>query len=568
MSPAPDFKRWPRAVRMKRWLDWAKSQKLPVFRQYPDKSARVDKELKAVFWDFDRTDLPLLTEQECWERMYSALRHPVSNPNEHYYIKVLNAVDCEVSRILNHGSMHQTLVELAREAGFDARKCCDPSLSKEQRKYEPPKGPRQMSSAGIRMRDNLGAFHRGQIDLEGPLNFAAVSEFLLQQNALKEKNEAAAARTTPNSAVARFTGNRGGSDRYGSQPSFGGSRTEPKALAKNAMVNENARLEWSKLSLSIQDSEVAEGLSSERTTGNPTDQAAQLMSNEPVDSKTSFNGFVIPKRQRGGSVQQEGAIPAARPESRSATSTASSGGLSGSQPSLSKQPPVQAPIQTQRTLERQARRESSGVQAGSLPQHGALVRSPSEAKESGLLTPSNLPSQASSSNTQQRGSLPVKTESREQSASLAEHQTASQSVVASTQASTTQGQAITAAMTKKLDATINQNLLEAIRGVYRSVPKLVEGKIRGWLDGPEYRSMGFAVLRDVENETTKMVRNSLIAKMKAMEQIVKGSENSHQAESVRDTKRKADEKDAEGGDQSQQAAKRQRSDGGGSGCTA
>ncbi|KXH59933.1 hypothetical protein CNYM01_09322 [Colletotrichum nymphaeae SA-01] len=567
MSPAPDFKRWPRAVRMKRWLDWAKSQKLPVFRQYPDKSARVDKELKEVFWDFDRTDLPLLTEQECWQRMYSALRHPVSNPNEQYYIKVLNAVDCEVSRILNHGSMHQTLVELAREAGFDARKCCDPSLSKEQRKYEPPKGPRQTSSADARLKANSGAFPRGELDLEGPLNFAAVSEFLLQQNALKEKNQAAAARTTPNSAVARSTGNRGGSDQYGSQSSFGSSRTEPKTLAKNAMANGNTRLEWSKLSLSIQESEVAERLSSEGTIGNPTDQAAQLMSNNP-DSKISFNGFVIPKRQRGGSVQQEGAISAARPESRSVTSTASSGGLSGSQPSLSKQPLIQAPIQTQRTLERQTQRESSSIQAGSQPQHGVLVRRPSETKRSGLLTPSNPPSQASSSNSQQHGSLPVKTESQEQSASLAEHKTASQPVVTSTQGSTIQGQAITAAMTKKLDATINQNLLEAIRGVYRSVPKLVEGKIRGWLDGPEYRSIGFAVLRDVENETTKMVRESLIAKMKAMEHIVKGSESSHQAESVRDTKRKADEKDVDGGDQSQHAAKRQRGDGGSSGCAA
>ncbi|KXH47356.1 hypothetical protein CSIM01_05293 [Colletotrichum simmondsii] len=552
---------------MKRWLDWAKSQKLPVFRQYPDKSARVDKELKAVFWDFDRTDLPLLTEQECWERMYSALRYPVSNPNEQYYIKVLNAVDCEVSRILNHGSMHQTLVELARKAGFDARKCCDPSLSKEQRKYEPPKGPRQTSSADTRMKVNPGVFPRGELDLEGPLNFAAVSEFLLQQNALKEKNEAAAARTTPNSAVARSTGNRSGSDRYGSQPSSGGSRTEPKALAKNAMVNGNARLERSKLSLSNQESDAAGRLSSERTIGNPTDQAAQLMSNDP-DSRMPFNGFVIPKRQRGGSVQQEGSIPAATLESRLATSTASSGGLSGSLTSLSKQPPIQAPIQTQKTLERQTRRESSDIQAGSLPQHGALVRRPSETKGSGLLTPSNLQSRPPSSNNQQRGSLSVKTESQEQSVSPAEHKTASQPVVASAQGSTTQGQAITAAMTKKLDATINQNLLEAIRGVYRSVPKLVEGKIRGWLDGPEYRSMGFAVLRDVENETTKIVRESLIAKMKAMEQIVKGSESQHQAESVRDTKRKADEKDAEGGDQSQQAAKRQRGDGGGSGCTA
>ncbi|KAF4781347.1 hypothetical protein HER10_EVM0010668 [Colletotrichum scovillei] len=565
MSPAPDFKRWPRAVRMKRWLDWAKSQKLPVFRQYPDKSARVDKELKAVFWDFDRTDLPLLTEQECWERMYSALRHPVSNPNEQYYIKVLNAVDCEVSRILNHGSMHQTLVKLAREAGFDARKCCDPSLSKEQRKYEPPKGPQQTSSADARMKANSGAFPRRELDLEGPLNFAAVSEFLLQQNALKEKNEAAAARTTPNSAVARSTGNRGGSDPYASLPYLEGSIFAPKALAKNAMANENTRLERSKLSLSIQESDAAGRLSSEGIIGNPTDQAAQLMSND-ADSKTSFNGFVIPKRQRGGSVQQEGAIPATRPESRSVTSTASSGGLSGSQASLSKQPPIEAPIQTHRTLERQTRRGSSDIQASSQPQHGALVRRPSGTKGSGLSTPSNLPAQASSSNSQQHGSLSVKTESQEQIASLAGQKTASQPGVVSTQGSTTQGQAITAAMTKKLDATINQNLLEAIRGVYRSVPKLVEGKIRGWLDGPEYRSMGFAVLRDVENETTKMVRESLIAKMKAMEQIVKGSESQHRTESVRDTKRKADEKDAEGGDQCQQAAKRHRGDGGGSGC--
>ncbi|KAJ0326962.1 hypothetical protein COL5a_006518 [Colletotrichum fioriniae] len=569
MSSPPDFRRWPRAVRLKRWLDWAKSQKLPAFRHYPDKSARVDKELKSVFWDFDLSDLPLLTDQECWERMYSALRHPVPNPNENYYIKTLNAVDCEVSRILNNGSMHQTLVDLAKKAGFDARKCCDPSLSKEQRKYEPPKGPRQMDSTDARMNAKLGAFPHGRIDLEEPRNFAALSELLFQQEALKEKNEAAVARVTPTSAVAPSTGNGGGSDRYASPSSCGGPKTESKALAKSAMVDKHVRLQSSKRPSSIQEPNVAGRLCSEGTIGNPTDQAAQPMSNDP-DSKMAFNGFVIPKRQRSGSVQQEKAMAAARPESRSATSTASRGGLSGSQPPLSKQPPIQVLIHTQRTLEQQTRRESSGTLDGSLPQHRALIRRPSGTEGSGMLTPSTPPPQASSGNPQQGSSLAVKTESQEQrpkTASLAEYKTASQPAVVSTRGNSSQGQAITAAMTKTLETTINQHLLEAIRGVYRSVPKLMEGKIRGWLDGPEYRPMGFAVLRDIESETTKNVRESLIPKMKAMEQIVKGSENPNQAESLRDTKRKADEKDVEGGDQSQQVAKRQRGDGGGSGCT-
>ncbi|KAL0766974.1 hypothetical protein CaCOL14_010545 [Colletotrichum acutatum] len=523
---------------MKRWLDWAKSQKLPAFRNYPDKAARVDKELRSVFWDFDLTGLPQLADQECWQRIYSALQFPVPNPNEHYYITALNVVDCEVSRILNNGSMHQTLVDLAREAGFDARKCCDPSLSKEQRQYKPPKGPEQVNSANAL---DLEAFSLEGMDMSGPLNYAAIAGLFLQPKTIKANNEAAAAaRDTPASAVPPSTGNEGGSHRCASPSSFVGSRTEPKTLAQIATVDENSCLKPSRRPSSIQEPGVAGRLSSEGTIRNITDQAAQPMSND-TDSKTTFNGFVIPKRQRGGSVQQDRGIAAARPESRSATSTASGGGC-GSRPALSKQPPAGLPLHTQRTSEQQSRRESSGSLSGALPQHGALVRRPSGTKGSGLLTPSTPLPQAPSGNTQQHGSLVVKTESQERSASLAEHKTASQIVGVSTQGSTTQGQAITAAMTKKLEETINQHLLIAIRGVYRSVPKLIEGKIRGWLDGQEYRSMGFAVLRDVESETTKTVN-------------------------VRDTKRKADEKDAEGGDESQQAAKRQRGDGVGSGCT-
>ncbi|KAK1707227.1 hypothetical protein BDP67DRAFT_581920 [Colletotrichum lupini] len=558
---------WSPVIRLERWLHWARSQKLPVYSQYPEKSARIDKELKSVSWDFDLSAFPRLGDQECWKRMYSALRYPVRNPNEHYYINALNAVDCEVSRILNNGSMHQTLVDLARKAGFDARKCCDPSLSKEQRKYEPPKGSRQMDNADAHTNDNLGALPSGQVGLQEPRNFAALSELLFQQEALKEKNEAAAAYTTPTSAVAPLTGNGGGSHRHASASSFEGPRTEPKALAKSATMDKHVRLQSSKQPLSVQESDVAGRLCSEGTIRDLTDQTVHPISSD-ADSKMKVNGFVIPKRQRGGSVQQEKAIAFARPESRSATSTASRGGPSGSQPPLSKQPPIQVPTHAQRTLEQQTRRESSGSLSVSLPQHGALARRPSGTKGCELSTPSTPPPQASSSKIQQRGSLVVNAESQEQSAPLAEHKTAKQTVVVSTQENTTQGQNLTCAMTKKLEATINQNLLEAIRGVYRSSPKLMEGKIRGWLDGPEYRSMGFAVLRDVESETMKMVRESLVAKMRAMEQIVKGSENPHQAESPRDTKRKADEKDAEGGDQGQQAAKRQRGDGGGSGCTA
>ncbi|KXH61796.1 hypothetical protein CSAL01_11405, partial [Colletotrichum salicis] len=175
---------------------------------------------------------------------------------------------------------------------------------------------------------------------------------------------------------------------------------------------------------------------------------------------------------------------------------------------------------------------------------------------------------ASSSSVQQQGSSAVKTQVQEQKLAAippAEHKTDSQTAVISTQEKPTQVQNLIAEIAKKLEATINQSLLEAIRGVYCGVPKIMEGKLRGWLDSLECRSVKFTVLRDVESETTKIVKESVMAKMKAMEQIIKGSEDPHQAESVRDTKGKTDEKDAEEGDQTQQAAKRQRGDGGGSG---
>ncbi|KAL2882771.1 hypothetical protein SGCOL_001983 [Colletotrichum sp. CLE4] len=511
-------------MRVEKWVDWAKSQKLPAFINYPDKAARIDMLLHKVYWDFDITDLPDVRNQECWKHITSILRNPGPHPTEMIYIHALNAVDCELARIFNNGRMHETLVEMARNVGFDAYKCCDPSLSTEQRKIEPPRGPRQMNSADEHTIEDRAAITSRRFDLD-KLNYAAVSELLLEQQALKEKREAVAAtRTAPNSAPSSLT----------------------------------------------EESTVSRRMSSSRGSRGPIadlfDQAEPSILNDPRSTPV-IDGVIVQQGQAGGGVQQERAIATAtaRPPSRSATSTPSRG-LSGFHNPFTKSP-AQPPVNPQPTTEQQARRELSGTPRGIPLQHHTLARRPSGTQGSEMSTPSTPPTQASSSSVRQQSSPAVKTQVQEQKLPAippAEHKTDSQTAVISTQESSTQAQNLTAEIAKKLEATINQSLLEAIRGVYRGVPKIMEAKIRGWLDSPECRPVRFTVLRDVESETTKIVKGSVMAKMKAMEQIIKGSENPRQAESVRDTKRNADEKDAEEGDQTQQAVKRQRGDGGGS----
>ncbi|KAK1675437.1 hypothetical protein BDP55DRAFT_632121 [Colletotrichum godetiae] len=576
MYPPPDFGRYRRAIRVEKWVDWAKSQKLPAFINYPDKAARIDMLLHKVYWDFDITDLPDVRNQECWKHITSILRNPGPHPTEMIYIHALNAVDCELARIFNNGRMHETLVEMARNVGFDAYKCCDPSLSTEQRKIEPPRGPRQMNSADEHTIEDRAAITSRRFDLD-KLNYAAVSELLLEQQALKEKREAAAAaRTAPNSAVGRYqggsAGNGGGWHQHASPASSGCPRNEPKASKKTTAVDGNVRfrLQSNKPSSLTKESTVSRRMSSSRGSRGPIadlfDQAEPSILNDPR-STLVIDGVIVQQGQAGGGVQQERAIATAtaRPPSRSATSTPSRGLSSFHNPFT--KPPAQPPVNPQPTTEQQARRESSGTPRGIPLQHRTLARRPSGTQGSEMSTPSTPPTQASSSSVRQQSSSAVKTQVQEQKLAAippAEHKTDSQTAVISTQESSTQAQNLTAEIAKKLEATINQSLLEAIRGVYRGVPKIMEAKIRGWLDSPECRSVRFTVLRDVESETTKIVKGSVMAKMKAMEQIIKGSENPRQAESVRDTKRNADEKDAEEGDQTQQAVKRQRGDGGGS----
>ncbi|KAK1624788.1 hypothetical protein BDP81DRAFT_474876 [Colletotrichum phormii] len=407
------------------------------------------------------------------------------------YIHALNAVDCELARIFNNGRMHETLVEMARDVGFDAHKCCDPSLSMEQRKIVPPRGSWQMNSADEHTIDDRAAITSRRFDLD-KLNYAAVSELLLEQQALKEKREAAAARTTPNSAVDRYQGGSagtgGGWHRHASPASSGGPRNEPKTSKKATAVDGNVRfrLQSNKPSSLTEESTVSRRMSSRGPIRDLFDQEEPSMLNDP-SSTLVINGVIVQQGQAGGGVQQERATAAARPGSRSATSTSSRGGLSGFQNPFTK-PPAEAPVNTQRTTEQQARRESSGPPRGIPLQHRTLARRPSGTQESGLSTPSTPPTHASSSSVQQQRSSSVKTQVQEQRLATippAEHKTDSQTAEIPTQEkstqekSSTQVQNLTAEIAKKLEATINQSLLEAIRGVYRGVPKIMEGRIQG-----------------------------------------------------------------------------------------
>ncbi|KXH59291.1 hypothetical protein CSAL01_12994, partial [Colletotrichum salicis] len=316
-------------------------------------------------------NLPDVKNQECWKCITSTLRNPGPHPTDNIYIHALNVVDCELARIFNNGRMHETLVEMARDVGFDAHKCCDPSRSMVQIKIEPPRVPWQMNSADEHTIDDRAAITSRRFDLD-KLNYAAVSELLLEQQALKEKREAPAARTTPNSAVGRYQGGSvgigGGWHRHASPSSFGGPITEPKTSTKATAVDGNVRfrLQLNKPSSLTEESTVSRRMSSSRRPMTDLfDQAEPWMLNDP-SSTLVINGVIVQQGQADGGVPKERTTAAARPESRSATRTPSRGGLSGFQNPFNK-PPAEAPVNTQPTTEQQALRESSSALSGSQP---------------------------------------------------------------------------------------------------------------------------------------------------------------------------------------------------------
>ncbi|OHF00960.1 hypothetical protein CORC01_03788 [Colletotrichum orchidophilum] len=561
MAPPPYFGHWPVSVRFSKWLEWAKSQKLPSFKDYPSLSEKVDRQLDQVYWKFER-QLPAPRDQACWERL---LRGRGSDRGLKAFGEP-NVVDCEVARIVNNGCVHEFLVVIMEKMGWDAAKCCDPSLSIDQKRSRPPKGPRQRNNADERMEDDPPP---RRTTPDTPLNYAAVSELMLEQKALKEKSAAAAAATS-SSVVARSAGTGRGSNGTASSFSFGGHKPEPKMSIKSPAVNEAVRLKSNERPSLREESDISGGTVAQSTLHGMFDKLVEVMLDDPSTVVIKGNGSLSGQRQTGGSVQRESGIAATRPNSMSVISTTPIGGMFGSQPPVSKQPPAKVPVRTGGALERQAQRQLSGLLNGSLPSYPASVGRTSDEESSRLLTLSTPAPHASSSNAQQRNSAAAKTASQVQrpvAVLPAEHKMDSQTVTASTQGHTTQVESLTAEMTKKLEATINQHLLEAIRGVYRSVPKLLEQKIRDLLDGTEYRSIRFAVLREIEIETTKTVREAVMSKMKAMEEIIKDTKHPEKMKPSGNTKRKADEIDAEGGDQTQQAAKRHRSDGDGGGWT-
>ncbi|KAH0438046.1 hypothetical protein CcaCcLH18_03538 [Colletotrichum camelliae] len=117
----------------KRWKNWARVRRRAVFTQYPDEDARLMSNIRKVKWNSRKsrpmhihTQVPYLSLMAHWKD-----RRIIADD------VVPSAANCEAVYLMHKLRFPTNLKTILANAGWDAIKCCDPSLPVDQRRLRP-----------------------------------------------------------------------------------------------------------------------------------------------------------------------------------------------------------------------------------------------------------------------------------------------------------------------------------------------------------------------------------------------------------------------------------------------
>ncbi|KAF0321403.1 hypothetical protein GQ607_011406 [Colletotrichum asianum] len=110
------------------WMEWAKRQQNPAFADAPEREELEDT-LEAVSWHSNGHPMPYKNQQP-----FIHLRGRWGPEGERQEDEVPSVVNLEATRIMNKRKLPHELCEWLANAGWDAKKCCNPKLSALEKK--------------------------------------------------------------------------------------------------------------------------------------------------------------------------------------------------------------------------------------------------------------------------------------------------------------------------------------------------------------------------------------------------------------------------------------------------
>ncbi|KXH43840.1 hypothetical protein CSIM01_11996 [Colletotrichum simmondsii] len=110
------------------WRKWAKRHKNPAYSRYPACNEAVNTHISKVLWDLENKKPKALSEQKVYGDFMKDWKET------QYRQRPPSAPMMESIRLINNGSLPQDIVTKLEISGWDATKCCDPTLPHSEKK--------------------------------------------------------------------------------------------------------------------------------------------------------------------------------------------------------------------------------------------------------------------------------------------------------------------------------------------------------------------------------------------------------------------------------------------------
>ncbi|KAL0776643.1 hypothetical protein CaCOL14_007930 [Colletotrichum acutatum] len=132
------------------WRKWAKRYKNPAYSKYPACNEAVNTHISKVLWDLEKNKPRALSDQ----RVYGDFMKDWKETQ--YRQRPPSAPMMESIRLINNVSLPQDIVTKLEISGWDATKCCDPTLPHAEKKLArvPPNPKRSSEDLGSESEDN------------------------------------------------------------------------------------------------------------------------------------------------------------------------------------------------------------------------------------------------------------------------------------------------------------------------------------------------------------------------------------------------------------------------------
>ncbi|KAK1518904.1 uncharacterized protein CCOS01_11724 [Colletotrichum costaricense] len=110
------------------WRKWAKRHKNPAYSRYPACNEAVNTHISKVLWDSENKKPKALSEQKVYGDFMKDWKET------QYWQRPPSAPMMESIRLINNASLPQDIVTKLEISGWDATKCCDPTLPHSEKK--------------------------------------------------------------------------------------------------------------------------------------------------------------------------------------------------------------------------------------------------------------------------------------------------------------------------------------------------------------------------------------------------------------------------------------------------